>query len=51
MRDYIGYYNGARPHQGIGQQTPVPQPDRKQAGMIRCRNVLGIINDYYRDAA
>jgi putative transposase len=51
MRDYIDYYNSARPHQGIDQQTPVPQPERKQVGMIRCRNVLGIINDYYRDTA
>lgn len=51
MRDYIAYYNSARPHQGIGQQTPVPQPDGKQVGTIRCRNVLGIINDYYRDTA
>ncbi len=48
---WIGYYNAARPHQGIGQQTPVPQSDRKQVGTIRCRNVLGIINDYYRDVA
>jgi putative transposase len=40
MRDYIDYYNNARPHQGIGQQTPVSQSDRKQAGDI-----------YYRGAA
>jgi len=51
MRDDVDYYNTARPHQGIGQQTPVPQPARKQAGAIHCRNVLGIINDYYRNAA
>jgi hypothetical protein len=51
MRDYIDYYNNARPHQGIGQQTPVPQPERKQAGAIHYRSVLGIINDYYYDAA
>ena len=24
MGEYIGYYNEARPHQGIGQQTPIP---------------------------
>ena len=51
MRDYIDYYNRARPHQGIAQQSPIPKPSPNQAGIIRCRNVLGIINDYYRDAA
>jgi hypothetical protein len=51
MRDYLDYYNNARPHQGIGKQTPVLQSDRKQAVTIRYRNVLGIINDYYRDVA
>jgi hypothetical protein len=51
MRDYTADYNSARPHPGIDQQTPVPQPDRNQVGIIRCRNVLGILNDYYRAAA
>lgn len=51
MRDYVDYYNQSRPHQGIGQQTPVPQLKQKPVGAIRCRSVLGIINDYYRDAA
>jgi len=51
MRDYISYYNNARPHQGIEQQTPIPKPDRNHVGAIRYCNVLGIINDYYRAAA
>ena len=46
--EYIDYYNTARPHQGIDQQTPLPQP-RSSSGTIHCRNVLGgIIHDYYR---
>jgi hypothetical protein len=51
MRDFVDYYNTARPHQGIDQQIPVPQPESNQVGSIRSHNVLGIIKDYYRDAA
>jgi len=49
MGEYIGYYNQARPHQGIGQQTPFPYQRSKDAGIIQSRKVLGgILNDYYR---
>jgi len=49
MGEYIGYYNEARPHQGIGQQTPIPYQRSKDAGIIQSRKVLGgIPNDYYR---
>jgi len=51
MRDYIDYYNKARPHQGLDQQIPVPNKGPRHTGVIRCRHVLGIIHDYYRDAA
>jgi hypothetical protein len=46
--EYIGYYNTARPHQGINQQSPIPY-SLPSSGTIQCRNVLGgIIHDYYR---
>ena len=46
--EFVAYYNTARPHQGINQQTPIPQA-RLSSGTIQCRNVLGgIIHDYYR---
>ena len=51
LQAYIDYHNNSRPHQGIGQQTPVPQPAQKPTGVVRCHSVLGIINNYYRDAA
>ena len=52
MREYVGFFNTARPHQGIAQHTPIPDTSRKLVGSVRCRNVLGgIIHDYYRDAA
>ena len=46
--EFVDYYNTARPHQGIDQQTPILQA-RPSSGTIQCRNVLGgIIHDYYR---
>src|SRR3954471_13968810 len=24
LKEYVQYYNSARPHQGLGQQTPIP---------------------------
>jgi len=52
MREYIAFFNTARPHQGIDQQIPVPPASRATSGPVRCRKVLGgILHDYYRDAA
>lgn len=52
MREYLAFFNTARPNQGIEQQIPIPQADCRIHGPVRCRNVLaGIIHDYYRDAA
>jgi putative transposase len=52
VRDYVDYYNRARPHQGIEQRCPIPiEPSRKE-GLVKCRNVLGgVIHDYHREAA
>jgi putative transposase len=52
MREYVEFFNTARPHQGIDQQIPIPPTGHQTDGPVRCRNVLGgIIHDYYRDAA
>jgi putative transposase len=52
MREYVEFFNMARPHQGIDQQIPIPQIDHRISGPVRSRKVLGgIIRDYYRDAA
>jgi transposase len=52
MRDYIEFFNTARPHQGLEPQIPVPKASGQGHGPMRGRNVLGgIIHDYYRDAA
>ena len=50
LLEYIdGYYNVARPHQGIGQCFPIPNKMLNSTGLIQCRKILGgMINDYYR---
>jgi len=49
---YTGHYNHARPHQGLGQQTPVPDDRPWGVGPVRCRDVLGgLIREYDREAA
>jgi hypothetical protein len=49
LREYGGYYNLARPHQGIGQHFPVSGPVNSTKGLVRRRDVLGgVITDYYR---
>jgi putative transposase len=51
MREYIEYYNTARPHQGIKQQLPVPKTVVNTSGSIWCENVLGgLLHDYHRVA-
>ncbi len=52
LREYVEYYNHARPHQGINQQIPAADKRSGGNGRIRRRDVLGgIIHDYYRQAA
>jgi putative transposase len=53
LTEYVGYYNSARPHQGIGQRIPVPHlvTDKRvdTEDVVHHRDVLGgIIHDYYR---
>lgn len=52
LREYVAYYNGARPHQGLSQQIPIPRRPINLVGELHCRDVLsGLIHDYYRAAA
>ena len=52
LREYVGYFNTARPHQGLAQQAPIPFPRAPAHGEIRYRDVLGgILHDYRREAA
>jgi putative transposase len=52
LTDYVDYFNTSRPHQGIGQRTPIARLPPNGNGPIQRRDVLGgIIHDYYRKAA
>ena len=49
---YVAYYNRARPHQGLNQQTPVPHDQQARRGLVRRRDVLGgLLHEYHREAA
>jgi putative transposase len=49
LNTFIDYYNTARPHQGLAQQSPVPRRLVHNGSPVQRREVLGgIIGDYYR---
>ncbi len=49
---YVTHYNEARPHQGLGQQTPLPHDQQARRGPVWRRDVLGgLLHEYYREAA
>jgi putative transposase len=49
LKEYVEYYNHARPHQGIDQHFPVSGPFRSTKGPVRRLDILGgVIHDYYR---
>ena len=54
LRRYCEYFNGARPHQGIGQRTPDKPPKREAIGMhasVEEIPILGGLHHEYRHAA
>ena len=52
VSEYVKFYNEARPHQGLEQQTPIPDGRRGRDGCIHRREVLGgLLNDYHRQVA
>jgi transposase InsO family protein len=48
LQTFIDYYNTARPHQGLEQQSPVPRPRPTSTSLVQRTMVLGFISDYYR---
>ena len=52
LAGYVAHDNRARPHRGLGQQTPIPAAPSAACGPVRCRDVLGgLIHEYEREAA
>ena len=50
VTEYVHYYNDTRPHQGIGQRTPVDRA-RPREGPIIAQPVLNGLHHDYRRAA
>ena len=51
LTEYIDYYNGSRPYQGIAQHTPIPRLCVRE-GVIHCHEVFGgLLHDYHRKVA
>jgi putative transposase len=49
---YVAHYNEARPHQGLGQRTPVAQVTGGGQGPVRRRDRLGrLLHEYEQEAA
>jgi transposase InsO family protein len=55
LKDYMAYYNHARPHQGLGQRIPMPliptDPIQARGGTIQVSPILGGLHHQYRLAA
>ena len=47
VAEYVRYHNAARPHQGLGQQTPIPA-ERRAEGNIVSLPVLGGLHHEYQ---
>jgi len=54
VREYVAYFNTARPHQGSGQRMPPPQPPPPPAGsggtVVAIPVPGGLHHDYQRAA-
>jgi hypothetical protein len=52
LQAYVAYFNGARPHQGLKQQIPMPPasalPSKTRDSPIRAVSILGGIHHDYR---
>ena len=49
--EFVAYYHTARPHQGIGNATPIQSRDGPRVGPVRCESRLGgVLKRYYRAA-
>lgn len=55
LREYVGYFNGDRPHQGITQRVPnlmlQPRPSSEAGGVVAATAVLGGLHHAYHRVA
>ncbi len=54
--EFMGHYNQARPHQGLGQRTPdhsaeeIPLATASAGNVVRHDRLSGLIHEYRRAA-
>ena len=51
LDEYVAFYNGQQPHQGIQQQIPKPGEPEKTGGAVRKSAVLGGLHHHYYSQA
>jgi putative transposase len=51
LREYVKFFKGARPHQGLGQRIPGGLPAQAFGGKVIAFPVLGGLHHDYRRAA
>jgi hypothetical protein len=51
LSEYVRYFNRARPHQGLGQSTPIKDAQKCAEGKVISLPVLGGLHYDYRRAA
>jgi hypothetical protein len=51
LPEYVKFFNGARPHQGLGQRIPGGLPAQRFGGKVIAFPVLGGLHHDYRRAA
>jgi putative transposase len=50
-REYVAFFNGGRPHQGIAQRTPIGSATPSAEGAVVANPVLSGLHHDYRRAA
>lgn len=51
VAEYVAHYNAERSHQGIGNEIPAREGERREAGLVVRRDRLGGLLRYYHRAA